>query len=175
MAFRSSRFGGVRRTPAQRRATEWIASTAETGTTALAASTSVLDQFFAIAEQVTITRTRGSLWVKSDQLAATETVVAALGMAVVTDQAAAIGVTAVPTPITDQGSDSFFLWMPFAQSIVVSSAIGFDNQGFTRYDFDSKGQRKVQQDDSIVIVLENNSAVGLEFLLMFRMLVKLHV
>ena len=95
-------------------------------------------------------------------------------MAVVTDQAAAIGVTAVPTPITDQASDNWFLWEPWAQGFVVATNIGIQSQGFTRYDFDSKAMRKVDDGDTAVVVMQNNAAVGLEFLMMFRMLLKLH-
>jgi len=39
--------------------------------------------------------------VRSDQFVATEGYEIAIGMAVVSDQALAIGVTAVPTPFTD--------------------------------------------------------------------------
>ncbi len=90
-----------RRSGAPRRSTEWIASAVITGSSSLAAATAVLDQSINIAEQSTIVRTRGSLFVKSDQVAANEQPFGALGMAVVTDQANAIGITAMPTPTTD--------------------------------------------------------------------------
>ena len=57
----------------------------------------------------TIVRTRFLVSVVTDQVAADELVLGALGMAVVSDQAVAIGVTAVPTPITDMGSDLWFV------------------------------------------------------------------
>ena len=47
--------------------------------------------------------------VESDQSAATELFIGNLGLAVVSDQATAVGVTAVPTPATDRGSDLWFL------------------------------------------------------------------
>ena len=156
-----------------RRATVWIASTVETALTTLAATASVLDQTFTFAEDGTIVRTRGTLFVRSDQIAATESVGGALGMAVVTDQAAAIGVTAVPTPITDQASDNWFLWLPWAYSFVVTTAVGTLGDSFARYDFDSKAMRKVNSGDSVAVVLENGfTTFGVEFFLTFRMLVK---
>jgi hypothetical protein len=47
--------------------------------------------------------------ISSDQFAQSESQIGAIGLAVVTDQAVGIGVTAVPTPITDLSSDSWFL------------------------------------------------------------------
>ena len=56
----------------------------------------------------TVVRTRFKYMVISDQAAAIEIQAGAIGMAVVSDQSVAVGVTAVPTPITDMGSDLWF-------------------------------------------------------------------
>ena len=158
-----------------RRATQWIASTVETGATTLGANTAVLDQTFAFGEKATVIRVRGELYVKSDQLAGTENALGAVGMAVVTNQAAAIGITAVPTPITDQASDNWFLWQPIIGPLEFGDATGFSFNPYTRYIFESKAMRKVDDGDTVAVVLENSSTVhGLRFILMFRMLVKLH-
>ena len=58
----------------------------------------------------TVVRTRGFYHVRSDQNAADETYHAAIGACVVSDQAVAIGVTAVPTPNTDRASDLWFVY-----------------------------------------------------------------
>ncbi len=74
-----------------------------------AASVSLVSSLNAAAlalRPFTIVRTRGLLIVQSDQVAATEQPFGALGLSVVTDQASAIGISAVPTPITDAGSRS---------------------------------------------------------------------
>ena len=157
-----------------RRATDWIASSVETAFTALAGSTAFFDQLFSISEPATVVRTRGSIWVKSDQHVADEYPFGALGMAVVTDQAAAIGVTALPTPITDQGSDSFFLWQPWAGGVEAATSVGFDGAMLREYKFDSKAMRKIEDSDNIVVTMENSSTVGVDYLLLFRMLIKLH-
>jgi len=52
----------------------------------------------------TIIRTRMELLVVSDQEVASEVQVGGIGVSVVSNQASAIGVSAVPTPITDIGS-----------------------------------------------------------------------
>ena len=56
----------------------------------------------------TIVRQHYFLMLRSDQAAAAERQFGAFGCVVVSDQAEAVGVTAIPTPITDAGSD---LWM----------------------------------------------------------------
>jgi len=170
MALRRSRVIGVRNAG---RATNWVASFDDTSFTAIAASGAVLDQSFVITEDTTIVRTRGSLWVSSDQVAAAEEPFGALGMAVATDQATAIGVTALPTPITDEGSDNFFLWMPWLASVNIATAASIANNPYMRYDFDSKAMRKANSGDNVVVTLENASgAHGVRYILKFRMLFK---
>ncbi len=160
---------------APKRQTSWVASAALTDRSTLGAATAVLDQFFSITEPVTVVRTRGTLWVASDQTAANESPFGALGFAVVTDQARAIGVTAVPTPTTDQPSDSFFVWEPWFADARFASGVGFAMRTFYEYKFDSKAMRKVQESQDIVITIENASATdGALYILQFRMLLKLH-
>jgi len=63
----------VRGSGGARRETRWIQSTVETGTTALAASTAILDQTLGGAvDPFTIVRTRGHVWWSTDQQAALE-------------------------------------------------------------------------------------------------------
>ena len=176
MAGRVISVGGrARGRLAPRRSTQWIASTAETAVSTLAAASVVLDQSFAFAEPATVIRIRGQLWIRSDTLSASEEPFGAIGMAVVTDQALAIGVTAVPTPITDQSSDNWFLWQPFAQSIAFLDATGMNFNRFAQFELESKAMRKVDDGKAVVVVLENASAAhGMVYLMEFRMLVKLH-
>ena len=173
MPRRRGNFPVVRQGP--RRLTEWLFSADSDATTLLGAGTAVLDQSVSGATideigPATIVRTRGELWVASDQASSSEEPFGAMGFAVVSEQARVAGVTAVPTPITEEGSEKWFIW----QSWLAYFATG---QGVTwqRYSFDSKAMRKIADGDAIVVVLENASAVfGAEFILKFRMLVKLH-
>ncbi len=166
---------GLRR--GQRRATEWIGSADSTAVSSLAAGAGVLNQSFAFsAEPATVVRTRGSLWVASDQVAATEEPFGALGFIVVRDAAFSAGVASIPTPITEEGDDGWFLWQAFLASFQAGGGTytGDVNQ-YVRYDFDSKAQRKVQDGDTVVVMLENaSSTAGLSYFIKFRMLVKLH-
>jgi hypothetical protein len=114
------------------------------------------------------------LFVSSDQIAASEQAMGAFGVAVVSDQASAIGVTAVPTPITDADSD---LWFTFQYGIarLIFDAGGAIHTAPTVYQFDSRAMRKVEQGQDIVSTFENASGTdGLLYLALWRMLVKLH-
>ncbi len=162
----------------QRRQSLWVGSPDSTGVVAIAAGGVRLDGSFNTAalqlRPFTIVRTRGWVFVKSDQEVATEVPFGAMGMAVVSDQAVAIGITAVPTPITDESSDLFFMWTPFVSDISVSSAIGIIKGG-SLFEFDSKAMRKVEEGEDLAITLENASATaGLQFITKFRILLKMH-
>ena len=121
----------------------------------------------------TVVRTLFQYAVNSDQGASAETQSGAVGLAVVSDQSVAIGVTAVPTPITDMASDLWFAYSLFNQR---SSSGGTAGQiGFT-YELASKAMRKVDIGQDIIVVVESVSAIsgGIQIHLGGRMLVKTH-
>ena len=178
MAARVLRGAVVGRVRAPRRQTQWLASADISGATTLATGAAILDQSFTQAQiqalgPLTIVRTRGEFWVTSDQASANETPFGAVGFMIVREQARAAGIASLPTPITEEFDDGFFVHQFFLSGVEAFSGVGFDMQRFTRYSFDSKAQRKVSADDSIVVTVENASAVGLIYVLKFRMLVKL--
>ncbi len=120
----------------------------------------------------TIVRQHYELYVISDQAAAIEQQMGAFGVAVVSDQASAIGVTAVPTPITDLGSD---LWVTHQIFMGDASTITDRSIPGARYSVDSKAMRRVNNDQDVVIVAELDTQ-GQGFILFAggRFLVKLH-
>jgi len=107
--------GGMRRGhTGQRRLTDWLGSGPHTTATALAAASVVLDQSFTGAQvdaltAFTIIRTVGLIGVRSDQVAADEFILGAVGGMVVRETARAGGVGNVPTPITEVDDDGWFL------------------------------------------------------------------
>ena len=121
----------------------------------------------------TIIRTHFELALRSDQNSVNEVQAVALGMAVVSDQAVAVGVTAVPTPDTDMGSD---LW--FAHKILYAeeTTLATLTKEGTRVSLDSKAMRKVDIGQDLVIVGEMIAAIssGLTFTCGGRMLVKVN-
>ncbi len=169
--------GFVRRHGVMRRETMWF-SIPYVASSIGAASTAVLTGTFNAAalalRPFTIVRVRGHMFVRSDQIAATETWGCSMGYAIVSDQAAAIGVTAVPTPETDRDSDLFFLYESVLGRISVASAAGFREVGFGK-DFDSKAMRRVEQGQDLAVTVETPSVVSSGVITEGgRMLVKLH-
>jgi len=123
----------------------------------------------------TVVRSRGFLHVKSDQTGALEDWNVALGYSIVSDQASAIGITALPTPDTDRGSDLFFVFEDLAGSFVFVSGVGFDSEGGIFKDWDSKAMRKVEEGQDLVITSEAGAiSAGLTITHGARILIKLH-
>ena len=91
-----------------RRLTEWAAIVPEITFQGLAAATVVIDSTFTSADPATVIRLVGQLTVTSDQQAVGENPFGAVGLCVVSDQAVAIGATAIPTSYTDPESDLWF-------------------------------------------------------------------
>ena len=105
----------------------------------------------------TIVRTRFELALWSDQAAAIEEQTAGFAMAVVSDQASAIGVSAVPTPITDMASDLFFVY----QLLYADESNLTDRTRLaTRMTIDSKAMRKVDIGQDLVVVAELDSGTS---------------
>jgi len=160
-----------------RRESQWLEVVPATNTLA-AASTAVLSQSLDSAEKAlrpfTVIRTRILWFVRSDQFATTENFSCAFGMAIVSDQAVAIGVTAVPTPDTDRSSDLFFAFDDVAGRLARASDVGFRELGTQRI-IDSKAMRKVEEGNDLIIVQESTAiSAGVESYVAGRVLIKLH-
>ncbi len=177
MPRRRVAIGGLGRGRAPRRKSVWIGSADTDVFQALAAAGTILDSSLGAAalalRPFTVVRTRGTIAVKSDQTAADEEGVLGFALAKVSDQASSIGITAVPTPITDEASDLFFVYQ-FAwfswQHVTSGGGISIMTT-----EFESKAMRKVDIGEDIVTVVENASAsFGVQFQVKFRILVKLH-
>ena len=173
MAVRRFARGG--RTASQLRSKkEWAGFSSGTGVTTLAAATSVIvGSFVVTAGPETILRTRGLLSIKSDQESADEAVHGALGIAIVSEDAFTVGITAVSTPISDIQNDSWFVWIPFHHAIQIVTAVGYSEPAASLFPIDSKAMRKFHSDQRAVVVLQNNAAAaGLNFHLVLRSLAK---
>jgi len=170
--------GFVRRGGVMRRETLWFTDT-PTRTTMAAASTAVLvgslNASALALRPFTVIRTVGYMHVKSDQTAVLEDYNASLGCAIVSDQATAIGVTAVPTPMTDNGSDLWYFYQHAIGSFIFIDGTSFDPVGGVGMKVESKGARKVQEGEDLVIVAETGSnSSGVVLAKLLRILVKLH-
>ena len=167
--------GTSRGRPGPRRLTQWFRSADVSAYTTLAGATAVLDQSLAgIVEPITAIRMRGQISVLSDQAAATERPFGAVGACVVSEQAFAIGVTAMPTPISDKDSDLWMMHQYYHAPVTFTDGTGYRNISETFF-FDSKSMRKIPEGSRLVWVVENGSVsgVGILYLLQFAVLVKL--
>ena len=159
-----------------RRLTEWGARDFATDAIALAANTFVLDSVgnaaFLAALPLTIVRSVGLLSVSSDQNAAVETVIGSMGMLIASEKAVGLGAASLQDPVTDASSDSWFQYQAFAADGSASTNVG---RRMYHFPFDSRAQRKVEEGSQLAILVANASATaGLEYVLNFRFLVKLH-
>ena len=155
------------------RLTEWFASADRAAFVSLPAATFVLDSQLIAAELAkrpfTVTRTVGAVYAGGDQVAADENFHGAVGFMVVSDKAAATGATALPDPLTEEASDEWFAYRSFGGESGIANG-----RPIMEFTIESRGQRKVADGETIVVMVSNGSAaIGCLYLVKFRMLVKL--
>ncbi len=122
----------------------------------------------------TVVRTRVNMHVESDQVIASESAIGVLGFIVVTDQAVASGVAAIPSPLS-QGDGAWFVYEPYFDAFLFGTGVGFlEPAGFSRM-VDSKAMRKVGPNDDVAVIWQSQAASDGAFVSATgRMLVKLH-
>ena len=99
----------------------------------------------------TIVRSHLEVLFLSDQAAAVEIQIGALGLAIVSEQANAVGVTAIPTPVTESGSSLWFLHkFLFAQESRVVDV----GKPAGQWSIDSKAMRKVEVGSDLIMAVE---------------------
>jgi len=146
-------------------------ATLEVPLTTVAAGNKALLGVFVLgtAFEETLVRTRGEFMVASDQAGTQETQLGALGFIRVTDAAAAIGVTAIPGPVTDGDDDGWVVWQPFTQM----STIALDGGPLSMtYTVDSKAQRILREGQQFAVMVENSGVFGLQIAAIIRSLAR---
>jgi len=169
--------GFVRRSNRMVRETHWIGGTwvrSSHGSASTAVILTTLNAAALALRPFTIVRTRGVLAIESDQVATTEDFTAIYGECVVSDQANAIGVTAVPTPDTDNSSELWHVMQALFGKFHDATTVGFSIQeGF--FPFDSRAMRKVEDGQDLIAVAETSAiSSGCVISSFSRVLVKLH-
>ncbi len=150
------------------------------GLTAIAASAKVLVATYSAGalalRPFTILRTRGIVQYVSDQNAVNEEPFGFLGSIVVSETAAALGVTAIPDPSGTDG-DPEAAWFNYQTCVAQTkflSAVGFESDAGVQYIMDSKAMRKVGADDNLAIMFSQVAAVGATVFTGGRQLIQLH-
>ncbi len=124
-------------------------------------------------EDRTLVRVRGSYLHKSDQAGASEVQFGAWGMILVTEDAFAIGITAIPGPVSDSAND-WAVWQPLLAFNTQATSVGFETRSGLADQVDSKAQRIWQQGTRLVLVAENtNITGGFDFAVSLRILTRL--
>ena len=173
----SRKSGFILRNGVMRRETLWFGGTVAGTTLASASSAAIVTSLSAGAlaqRPFTVVRTRGRLQLQSDQVSVTEPYQCQYGHAVVSDQASAIGITAVPTPDTDNDSDLWYVFETLMGSLRVTTDIGRFIETVDT-EIDSKAMRKVEEGQDVITVAEASAVSnGLTLFSFQRTLVKLH-
>ena len=155
------------------RKTTWFQFLPVETTLAGSAATSLVFALNAVAlamRPFTIVRTHWYVKLQSDQAASVENQAIGVGLGVVSDRAVAVGVSAVPLPISQMSSSDWFL-----HTIVFGDGVcSTDTMTDSRYvEIDSKAMRKVEIGEDIVVVLEGGGVGAGSFVTQGgRMLVK---
>ena len=115
------------------------------------------------SDGLTIVRTRGELLYALTLVTTAndgfDTV--AFGVCIVSENAFAVGITAIPTPFTDASWDGWMVHnMTAAFQPVAGDSVGELGSSANRIDIDSKAMRKFKATDVLVGVLETDGEVG---------------
>ena len=147
--------GSIRRS--QRRRTAWSVGTGGTGLISGASSQSVIAGSGLIPNQdgLTIVRTRGLFdwFLDGPGTADGDGYFGAFGIGIVTDAAFAAGITAIPTPITEQDWDGWF-YHTFLSVHQPDVTFGGSPAAHQRIEVDSKAMRKIAVGETVVAVIE---------------------
>jgi len=171
---RSGKSGLVLRNGVSRRKTTWFSAVFTVNTLA-SGSPIVLTSLNAAAlalRPFTIVRTRGALLIASDQEAADEQQRVAYGEAVVSDEAVAVGTTAIPGPISESGSNLWYVYQALMGNFRFITGSGFV-QNNQQIEIDSKAMRKVEVGQDIVQMAECTGP-GADLIAFSKTLIKLH-
>ena len=151
------------------------------GATSVSSSSSVIVGAGSQATEdgLTIVRIRGSVqaYLKTSD-AANGGFHCALGMAVVSNDAFAVGVTAVPNPIDDMLWDGWMYLRFFdihSFGATIAESMNASGLGSIQFEIDSKAMRKLQLNDTLVCVLQavELSTATMSLFLDSRLLVKI--
>ncbi len=139
-----------------KRLTQWIGPAAQ-GYIAVASTGATLISSSSFSEAATVVRTRGVVSVQPGSFSADLNFIGGFGVAIVSQDALGIGITAVPKPLTDSSWGGWLVWRTFAGHLDVQSAVGFDVQSMVNFEVDSKSMRKFSPNEAMIMVAESET------------------
>ena len=164
--------GFIRRAQSgHKRLTEW-GNLADQGFVAVSSAGATLISSTSFESPGTIVRSRGMISLRFAAHNADVSVVGAFGIGLVSAEALAVGITAVPEPFTDSDWGGWMTWQPFARRLEFSDATGLYSEDW-EYVIDSKAMRKVEPNSAMVFVAESQQG-AFQISETVRLLLKLH-
>ena len=123
------------------------------------------------ANRPTVVRTRGMISIIPGAFSASVSIVGAVGCCIVSSDALAVGITAIPGPFSDSEWGGWFVWHSFAYRFEFDDATGVQFPNWN-WQVDSKAMRKVGPNEALVQVAESQSG-AFDIAAPLRTLVKL--
>ena len=160
-----------------RRKTSWDGGPGGTPTGLISSSVSSILGAGAVADEdgMTLVRVRGECSLMLASAASDgDGFIGALGIGIVTSEAFAIGITAMPTPLIDDDWNGWLWHQFFSVRVPVAAGIGSQSSE-VRYVVDSKAMRKLRLGD-VIFFAQESSEIGVATMHMMadtRVLVKL--
>jgi len=154
-----------------RRVTQWIGP-ADQGYVSVASGGATLIASTSFEDSTTVVRTRGHTSIQPGSFAADLNVIGAVGMAIVSAEALAAGITSIPEPFNDADWGGWLVWRSFSLHLDVATAAGFDSNAALEFELDSKAMRKITPNEALVIVAESQAG-AFDISTPWRVLVKL--
>ena len=137
------------------RKTQW-GGLADQAYLTVASGGSTLISSTSFAAPATVVRNRGMVAIKPSSYTADVSPVGAVGMGIVSQEALAVGVSAIPTPFSDADWGGWLMWRSFAyhfESITQAGVL----LGTWNMEIDSKAMRKVEPNEALVFIAESQS------------------
>jgi len=145
----------VARVVSTRRLTAW-SGLADQGYVNVASGGATIISSIAFNVRGTLIRHRGMVSYRPQAVNADLDMIGAIGVAIVSDQAFAIGVTGVPLPFTNADWGGWMVWRSFSSRWGFNDASGvlYEERSF---EVDSKAMRKVRQNETLIFVAESQA------------------
>jgi len=106
-------------------------------------------------EALTVVRTRGMISVKPNVYTADASIMAAIGVGIVSAEALAAGVASIPEPFTDADWGGWYVWQSFAYVFEFNAAATLAFPASAQFEIDSKAMRKVSPNEALVVIAES--------------------
>ena len=152
---RGRRFSAGYPSKSQKRKTEWSVYDNSGYVNVASGGATILSGLF-FEDPGTLVRTRGMISVKAQSYAADIDIIGAFGLAIVSQEAFNVGVTAVPEPFTDSDWGGWMVIQAFAVHLQQVTNAGL-LLGSWQFEIDSKAMRKVEPNSAVVVVAESST------------------